>query len=55
MRRRRAFLLSPATLDVLVLLVMGTINVIGLLCWPDYAVSIITVSIAAMLLFVILR
>jgi hypothetical protein len=55
MRRWRAFLLSAATLDVLILLTIGTINVIGVLAWPDYAVSIITVSIAIMLLFVILR
>ena len=53
--RRRAFLLSPAILDVLVLLTIGTLNVIAVLCWPVYAVSIITVSIATILLFIILR
>jgi hypothetical protein len=42
-------------LDVLVLLTIATISVIALLFWPDYAVSTITVSIAAMLLLVILR
>jgi hypothetical protein len=40
---------------VLVPLTIATISVIGLLCWPDYAVSVITVSIAIMLLFVILH
>jgi hypothetical protein len=32
-----------------------SLNVIGVLCWLDYALNVIIVSIAIMLLFVILR
>ena len=46
---------SPATLDVLVLFTIGTVNVIGILWRPDYALEVTTISIALTLLLVILR
>jgi hypothetical protein len=55
MRRRYAIRLSRSAQDVLVLLMIGTISVIGLLCLPDYAVDVAAVSIATILCFVIMR
>jgi hypothetical protein len=53
--RRRAFLLSRSALDALVLLTIGTVGVIGLLCWPEYALTVIGISLALILLFVTVR
>jgi hypothetical protein len=54
-RRRRAFLLSRSALDALVLLAIGALGVVGLLCWPEYALAVVAISLALIIVFVVLR
>jgi hypothetical protein len=42
-------------LDVLVLLAVGAVGVIGLLRWPEYALAVVAVSLALIIMFVVLR
>jgi hypothetical protein len=46
---------SPSTLDALVLLTTGTGGVVGLFWWAEYALAVIAISIALVLLFVTVR
>jgi hypothetical protein len=54
-RRRRAFFLSQSARDALVLLALGIVGVIGLLWWSEYALAVLAISLALIILFVIHR
>jgi hypothetical protein len=54
-RRRRARLLRLSVLDVVVLLAVGTIGTVGLIYWSDHYFALITIPIALIILYVILR
>jgi hypothetical protein len=52
MRRRRRGLLI---LDLVVLLTLGGIGIVGLICWPEYHVTEVTVPIALIVFYVFMR
>jgi hypothetical protein len=52
MRRRRRVLL---VLDLVVLLTLGGIGMVGLICWPEYYVTEVTMPIALIVFYVIMR
>jgi len=51
MQRRRALLI----LDLVVLLTLGGIGMVGLICWPEYHVTEVTMPIASIVFYVIMR
>jgi hypothetical protein len=55
MRRRCARLLRLSVLDVVVLLAVGTIGTVGLIYGRDHYFALITIPIALIILYVILR
>jgi hypothetical protein len=54
-RRDRARLFRLSVLDTVILLSLGTVGIVRLVHWPHLFVAFITVPIALILLYVILR